>query len=410
MSKLGWIHFSKSFRDRVNTVLDMMDEEGMVDELGVGAFRDAFADIFFPGISTIQTRAKYFFIVPYLIQDYLNLPYNKQTGLDNFLYDAEHELMWELAAKYNFERNSGSGVIGITKRPRNRIARRPSSIYWNGIRKLEFIKTNLSFSEYAIRLNETISEKISRKVSNKSYESDDEDVDLSSGNNIKVSTYRKNWKNNPDMPLEYEEADFFQQQIIRTIPDSLLGQIVINKNLRKLFSYYGNFRDFTRAALKEIINDELRDNLILAHDLDLVVEGLHWVYSNEVNKLHYNDHSNYKKWKEWKSELYSELLDLKNLRGERLINITPRAGYYSKNFIIKELEMIRQKKINYKLMAELVIEQEKKVKQEKSRFRTNSEKDFKKGEAKSLSYLNYRYNNARTIINDIFKSLKKSYA
>jgi hypothetical protein len=26
----------------------MMDEEGMVDELGVGSFRDAFADLFFP--------------------------------------------------------------------------------------------------------------------------------------------------------------------------------------------------------------------------------------------------------------------------------------------------------------------------------------------------------------------------
>src|SRR5580765_4172151 len=113
MASLGWIHFSRSFRDRVNTVLDMMDEEGMVDELGVGAFRDAFADIFFSGISTIQTRAKYFFFVPYLIKDYLNLSSNRQNGLDKYLYEAEHEVMWKLAAKYNFDRNAGSGVIGI---------------------------------------------------------------------------------------------------------------------------------------------------------------------------------------------------------------------------------------------------------------------------------------------------------
>ncbi|MEX2417466.1 MAG: DUF6361 family protein [Actinomycetota bacterium] len=35
----------------------MFREEGSVDEIGVGVIRDAFADMFFPGTSTIQTRA-----------------------------------------------------------------------------------------------------------------------------------------------------------------------------------------------------------------------------------------------------------------------------------------------------------------------------------------------------------------
>jgi hypothetical protein len=148
MASLGWIHYSRQFRDRVHTILDMMDEEGVVDELGVGSFRDAFADIFFPGISTIQTRAKYFFIIPYLIKDYLNLDPKQQRGLDQFLYEEEHKIMWDLAAKYNYNRAGGSGVIGITKTPGNRIGRRPSSVYWNGVRTLGFIKTTLSLTEY----------------------------------------------------------------------------------------------------------------------------------------------------------------------------------------------------------------------------------------------------------------------
>ena len=64
MAQIGWIDFSPDHRDRVAAVLDMLKPEGVVDELGIGSIRDAFADQMFPGISTIQTRAKYFFIVP----------------------------------------------------------------------------------------------------------------------------------------------------------------------------------------------------------------------------------------------------------------------------------------------------------------------------------------------------------
>jgi len=54
-------------------VLDLLAEKGVVDELGIGVIRDAFADLLFPGISTIQTRAKYFLIVPRLLKDYETL-------------------------------------------------------------------------------------------------------------------------------------------------------------------------------------------------------------------------------------------------------------------------------------------------------------------------------------------------
>jgi hypothetical protein len=405
MASLGWIHFSRSFRDRVNTVLDMMDEEGMVDELGVGAFRDAFADIFFPGISTIQTRAKYFFIIPYLIKDYVNLPGNKQNGLDKYLYEAEHEIMWELAAKYNHKRNSGSGVIGITKTPRNRISRRPSSVYWNGLRILGFMKTSLSFAEYSIRINEILKDKLSRKMSDKKEDSDDEDVALASDNGIKVSTYQNKWKQGIDMPLNYEEADFFRQTIIRSVPSTFLYQLIAVEKLRKDFLRCKDFRSFVGIALKENLPEDLKIKLTLAHDLDVVVEGLHWVYSNEINKHHYQDERYYEKWTGWTKTLYDEIIDLENLKGETLILIAPRANYYSKLFIIKVLQMIRQRNLDYDTMAILVKDQERDIKKYKSRFKPNSEKDFKMGEVKSLSFLNYRFTNAKTIITDIFKPL-----
>ncbi len=64
--RLGWIDYSKEDRKKVLSVIDLLFEEGgALDELGLGPVRDGFANLFFPpGTSTIQTRAKYFLIVP----------------------------------------------------------------------------------------------------------------------------------------------------------------------------------------------------------------------------------------------------------------------------------------------------------------------------------------------------------
>lgn len=38
----------------------------MIDPLGLGPVRDALSETLFPGISTIQTRARYFPFVPWI--------------------------------------------------------------------------------------------------------------------------------------------------------------------------------------------------------------------------------------------------------------------------------------------------------------------------------------------------------
>ena len=68
MSPVGWIDFSSEHRQKVQTVLDLLKKRGVIDELGSGMIRDAFAERLFPGISTIQTRAKSFTLTAYLIQ------------------------------------------------------------------------------------------------------------------------------------------------------------------------------------------------------------------------------------------------------------------------------------------------------------------------------------------------------
>lgn len=64
--QIGFIDFSKEERNKILATLKMLDTPTALDELGIGVIRDAYADILFPGISTIQTRAKYFVLMPYL--------------------------------------------------------------------------------------------------------------------------------------------------------------------------------------------------------------------------------------------------------------------------------------------------------------------------------------------------------
>ena len=46
---LGWIDFSKSERNKVLSVLDLLSEAGTLDELGIAPIRDGYANIFFSG-------------------------------------------------------------------------------------------------------------------------------------------------------------------------------------------------------------------------------------------------------------------------------------------------------------------------------------------------------------------------
>ena len=122
---LAWLDYSERDRRRALDVIDMLREPSTVDELGLGAVRDAFADLLFPGTSTLQTRARYFLFVPwqYLEIERLRIPSRQvvargrraEIGLIDALIDSGER----------------QGVIGI--QARKTLKRLPSNVYWNGI-------------------------------------------------------------------------------------------------------------------------------------------------------------------------------------------------------------------------------------------------------------------------------------
>ena len=163
--QLGWIDFSKEDRQKALDVIDLLSEQGAVDELGIGIVRDAFANYFFPGTSTVQTRAKYFLIVPYVLQEAVDGRYGKDVNRILREIDLAEKDCGIRLLKAN---PKADGVIGTRVLPKGWVARRPSDIYWNGIRTYGiFCDYGLSIPEYvslAVSLRE---QKLAARLGNR---------------------------------------------------------------------------------------------------------------------------------------------------------------------------------------------------------------------------------------------------
>jgi hypothetical protein len=124
-SQLAWVDFAEEDRQRMLDVVSLFREQGTVDELGIGRIRDAFADHLFPGTSTIQTRARYMLLVPWI---YLELE-GRKTPSSQISTKARN---WEVALINVLDASGDKGVIGRVAH--KHLQRLPSSVYWNGLR------------------------------------------------------------------------------------------------------------------------------------------------------------------------------------------------------------------------------------------------------------------------------------
>ena len=211
--ELGWIDFSKSERSKILSVLDLLGEKGVLDELGISPIRDGYSNLFFPGTSTIQTRAKYFFIVPYAFRD---LEFNNQY--DYFKLKKTFDNTEEKCAHIFLDNNPDeNGVIGKRSiQGGGWVSRTPASIYWAGLRKYGIFKGKMSIDQYikfiAIQKQNTSG---AVNLGNRSDENhDDKNAgDVQKAHLFNIPTYKRDWIQNLDMNLTFNEGQFLKNQI-----------------------------------------------------------------------------------------------------------------------------------------------------------------------------------------------------
>jgi hypothetical protein len=96
------------------------------DELGMGSLRDTLANAFFPGITTLQTRAKYFLFVPRMYRE-IEQERSRRVPAAVRIRQLEEGLLEGLRA------SGDHGVIGSQSW---RVPQNPASgVYWSGLHK-----------------------------------------------------------------------------------------------------------------------------------------------------------------------------------------------------------------------------------------------------------------------------------
>lgn len=307
MSQLGWIDFSPDERDKVNNVLAMLSEPGTLDELGIGQIRDAYADALFPGISTIQTRAKYFITIPRIIRDYQKLPPAKRKqGLGQYMKDRENEIA-QVLASYN---DNETGIIGRTRIYSGGVERRPSIIYWNGLRTFGILNTNRSFADYCRRIDTTLSH--TYMDSTKTDEGCD-DKQSRPTSLVGLPDKSIDWME-PDtlsLKLSKVEAEFLKGKFIETpqIQHSLLSQLFQHDLIDTVIGLQ-SFDDLAKRVLNDKnMSVECKKNTQLANEFSLAIEGAHIRYNilaarnNSANNAVATYEAEYDAWKKHADDL-----------------------------------------------------------------------------------------------------------
>jgi hypothetical protein len=413
MTSVGWIDFSSEHRDKVRKVIDLLKQAGVVDELGIGVIRDSFADRMFPGISTIQTRAKYFTLTALLIHDYeeKSEKQKRKQSLEQYMTKWEKWCRVELAKRYGNE-GEARGIIGITfgQRSDRDVQRPPSSVYWNGLREFGILRTQLSLAEF----NREISGRRSLKAvleGTDRLKGDDRDADANNGFRARVPEMEDDYWNTLSITLTRHEAEFLRTQMTASVPKSLLGQILRDEKTMRDVTKLGRNAPFADLAdlpfIQRMKNDELRKTVSHARDFWAILEGAHIRYNCLLRKRfgpEQEDDTLNDEWDAWQKRMRefdwsawdsAFMWLLVEEHGSNVRTLTRR-------FVNEWIKQAHAGAVELDVCDQLVIAQEMANKKGRARLRPGAKVN---GVAEwiGLSELNYRLPQVRTIVEDIYR-------
>lgn len=390
MLNIGWVDFSKSDRDMVMSVLRQLTEPGAVDELGIGTVRDAFSDIFFPGTTTIQTRAKYLFLIPYICLELERSDKQSSREFIATLEQSELDLI-DLLAKDNAE-----GVIG--SRSRQTLKRKPSSIYWNALRKYGFFTEPLMLSEYAALFCAQRKAADHQRMSGKRKSRDEDDTTDDSDTGMRgtafwrIPTFVEDWRDHVTIDLNVKEATYLREKICLQpeMRDSLLA-LVLRKS-RLDFTEFESFDEI--SVLQDLMPPEMWQDYSLARDFSKFIFGAQVRY-NVIFSEGQNENAN-KLWGKYIEERPTVNLFAVQAR------IKPRER------VMRFLKKFQSAIDNLEELDSLIINREKELKGTSRAKLTNKELYHYDDKNVNMDPLTYRLGNVQRIVRDVFEGMNNN--
>jgi len=218
-SDFSWLDYSARDQRLMLELIDQIREPGTLDELGLGTIRDGFADFLFPGVSTLQTRARYLLFIPWIFRQLEDDRQVSSAVIGRVSRDRQADLVDALE-----KGNESEGVIGISAR--RRLRRPPADIYWGALGQYGIRRYPGSLGAYFARIDQWREGHVRRRQTRRG----------DGGELVDVS--EPNWHALPDGPsdlltkatfaLSSEEARFLEERILLSCPGSLLAHCLRN--------------------------------------------------------------------------------------------------------------------------------------------------------------------------------------
>lgn len=217
-STFTWLDYSEHERRKMLDVIELFGEKTTRDELGLGGARDAFADLLFPGTSTVQTRAKYFLFVPWI---YLTLEKKRTSSAQVGLRGRKLEI--ELARQLE-DSGETDGVIGLVAK--EKLQRLPSNIYWQGLHLWGIRTFTGSQDEYHRSLDLFYSRQRSRRESRHEHEGESADEPDLHNWHIGLLHPSDDFPVGSALTLSVQEAEYLRERLLTTCSQSLMAYLV----------------------------------------------------------------------------------------------------------------------------------------------------------------------------------------
>ena len=394
--RIGWVDFSREEKNKVTTILKMLGVQGSVDELGIGTIRDYFSNKFFPGITVLQTRAKYFVLIPYIFSDAQKQKYNNKREVLSWINRQEYKLVRTLV---NEDPNE-SGIIGRRSLIHERAVKiKPSTIYWNGLRTIGAIRVPECTINYAcekVYLESRKRREISLKAESEDIKGDDKDMLREGRILFELIHSGYDYMNNSSIHLKVHEAAYIQRLFTTSIQTKNSLMAFFLNNQEEFFDSF-SFESINASQLP----DKLKHHYGLARQFADFIYGAHALYNViyargcDIEDDEIND--KFKKW--FDEEGYR--CDIDSIISES--NCTRDTMVFLRRFA----KCAAERDITGLEKAVIDREREKKPGRTKLNRKGVYQYDPK---ARVHDYkLDYRYETAKTIITDIFAGLEGSH-
>lgn len=401
-SSLTWIDHDSVARERSLRILSLFQEKESRDELGLGGIRDSFADQLFPGTSTIQTRLRYMFFVPWI---YRSLE-QKRIQPPRFAALADRAERDLIDALKNADEQE-AGILGA--RTGRHLKRLPSSVYWSGLGTWGIRIPDISQDQYHRFIQMYYRRRDSIEEQKRERRTRGDDVDFDS--DAALVTWHARLPEPPDdfpgaasFKLTKEEADFLLDCIERKHGQSLLAHLALRCTPAEIAAPWEHPESATFSE----------QHVELLHHARLFSEVMHGasiIYNIGLAELgKREDVDNYRRWMEdWLKDL--NLDEINHWSLPRLWELVVGHGHNisaaTKSFVEQwtRLTASGSKTLGSDPNAfNLVRDREIFLKKARSRFKNQGALDQWKG-ASGLGRMNYRWYRVTTLLKDLYEGL-----